>query len=437
MRAMLPVSASQFKVTGGIGTGIQGIVNTLNALGYEVDILLDRPVMNTDNSLEFSQHLNANFVELSSGKSYTHHNNIFMFRDTMNWDLVANFRDVIFHALQHNTYDLCVIQTSDAIFAAYSLELYRHMPLVFYTHDSNSVFPKHKADPIFNSSHYPLLQVAQSLPGVITATHTELNSIAMSGEGIDSKVLPLSISEPKLLEEYTGERTGILYIGRWEDRKQPNRFIKLIKDTGLPARVMTSEKSAYKFELALKEISDDYVVKHSIWGDEKVDFIKQCRVFYMPSKEESFGLAAYEALTQMSVVAHKKYDWVINFRDYDSFYAVDDKNITETVTSAYYNHNDSRKQIVKNEEEILKYWEAINYTPEQSANNRATVLSHDDFYLKDYFKSLNRKIGIEDIHTVLANRHRYTVTHTKTNTFFSKTGKEADEKKSQFDELFA
>lgn len=437
MRAMLPVSASHFKVTGGIGTGIQGMINTLNTLGYEVDILLDRPVINTDNSLEFAKNVNANIIELSSGHSYIKHKNVFAFRDTVNWDLVSNFRDVIFYALQHNTYDLCIVQTSDAIFATYGLELYRHMPLVFYTHDHNSVFPKETADAVFNSSYFPLLQVAQKLPGIITATHTELNAVAMSGAGIDANVLPLSISEPKLLEEYTGERIGALFIGRWEDRKNPKKFVKLIKDTGLPARIMTSKKSGEKFKIAFDQLGiKDYEIKTGIWGDEKVDFIKKCRVFYMPSKEESFGLAAYESLTQMPVVAHKKYDWVINFEDYDSFYAVDDENITETVMSAYYNHADSRTQILKNEKEILKFWESINYTPEQSFNKRATVLSHDDFYLKDYFKSLNRKIGIEDINTVLANRHNYTVTHTKTDTFFSKTGKIAEEKKSSFDELF-
>ena len=157
----------------------------------------------------------------------------------------------------------------------------------------------------------------------------------------------------------------------------------------------------------------------------------------MPSNEESFGLAAYETLTQMAVVAHKKYEWTKNFELYESFYAVEDDATNEMIQSLYYAENqNSLEHIQKHEEWILTRWK-FNYKQEQSNSTKATVLEHEDFWFHDYINSFDRRVGIDDIQSVLINRHHYTVTHTQDGTWFSKTGKSPIEKKSHFDDLFA
>ena len=59
----------------------------------------------------------------------------------------------------------------------------------------------------------------------------------------------------KVLEEHNKERSGVLWIGRWEPRKNPEEFIRVIKETKLPAKVITNTNGARKFEAALIEIA--------------------------------------------------------------------------------------------------------------------------------------------------------------------------------------
>ena len=124
----------------------------------------------------------------------------------------------------------------------------------------------------------------------------------------------MPMSERGLLTEYTGPRKGILFIGRWEEGKNPEAYIKVMKECQLPCKVMTSKSGVKKFEKAFSEAGiTDYEIKIAIVGQEKVDFIKSCKVFFMPALGENYPFAFSECLGHMPCVVLDNQEWSDNF----------------------------------------------------------------------------------------------------------------------------
>jgi glycosyltransferase involved in cell wall biosynthesis len=152
--------------------------------------------------------------------------------------------------------------------------------------------------------------------GITIGTQTARNNNELFSQGIaNSYELPIPMTEKGLLVENNKPREGVLWIGRWEPRKNPEEFIRAIKETGLPAKVITNTNGAKKFEEALKAIGAKYEIKIGIYGKEKVDFISSARVAYNPAIRESFGLAFYECMGQLPTVAIKGMSWLDNFNN--------------------------------------------------------------------------------------------------------------------------
>ena len=81
--------------------------------------------------------------------------------------------------------------------------------------------------------------------GLLIATHTEQNQKHINLPQV--RVVPLPLTEIKLLDPYNGPRSGVLWIGKWEDRKDPAAYVKCLAQTQLPARIITSPTSLPKF----------------------------------------------------------------------------------------------------------------------------------------------------------------------------------------------
>ena len=69
-------------------------------------------------------------------------------------------------------------------------------------------------------------------------TQSQKNVDEMTKYGAKNvSLLRMPLSERKLLEPNNGPRSGVLFIGRWEERKNPSAYIKVMKETGLPLKV--------------------------------------------------------------------------------------------------------------------------------------------------------------------------------------------------------
>jgi hypothetical protein len=242
--------------------------------------------------------------------------------------------------------------------------------------------------------------------------------------------LPIPISEPALLEEHHKQREGILFVGRWEEGKNPELFLELIEQTKLPAKVMTSANGAKKFEDRLKKIGVPYEIKVGIIGQEKVDFMTSARIAFNPSIVESYGMAFYEQHIQMPTLVLENQRWTNNFNS-DYFYTCNKKNMAEKAKELYdifekaerwYNLG-SLQHAQEQEATVFNKWNTCFNTFEAKKSNTNTAKICNETTIKhiDFISSLNRSIiCIDDVRSVLTNKHKFRVIYTDNDTYLTK-----------------
>ena len=255
---------------GGIGQFAKSFCELMDSHDIKVDIITDKQPQ--DN--EFVKSLKASVIAPVESLRYTEHSNIFMYGDTFCYERMANFRNAIINALEHNLYDALICNTYETVQVASTMGLEDCMQIIAYTHLESQIF-KDTKNPFLNSTN-DMMRKQLECNGIWLGTQSKFNESSMDFTNVWH--LPIPITEQALLEEYQGDREGILFVGRWEEGKNPDLFIDLIEQTKLPAKVMTSPNGVKKFEERLKKIGATYDVRASIVGQEKVDFIKSSRI---------------------------------------------------------------------------------------------------------------------------------------------------------------
>jgi len=431
------ISAQHLIPHGGIGQFAKGLIEMLDE--YQIDIILDKAPASSE------------FVELLAGKdnvkliyppqplSSQKHTKVHAFSETLNLERIINFRDSLMLALQTQIYDTIIINTPEALFSTYALGIQKFVQIVFYTHNENLVFKDASFAGVFNDSYDEIIGQSMRSDGITVGTQTPRNLDELVG--IKSKAwLPMPIPERDLLTPSIIEKSGVLFIGRWEERKNPKEFLRLIEETGLPAKVMTNENGAKSFEAALSKLGVPYEIKASIIGKEKVDFIKSAKVFYMPSKSESYGFALMEAIGHTHSIVLEEYPWHKNFDP--TFINVSAKKDVASLTKRLYNtpvHTANIDYVRSLDDQCKSIWVDFieSFNPKQSTSNSANITKHDEVLYADFISSLGRFASIEDVISVLSNRHKFTVSHSKEGTFLSKSGKTIQKSEGiSFDDIF-
>lgn len=422
-RCMLVVSSQQFNGTGGVGTSTSALCRMLYEIGYAVDIVMDKRPNKAHKAFAESITAYCGLFYPEEALSYNKHHNTFAFRDSLIMEQLVNFRLGIMSALKGRVYDLCIVQTTDAISPVFHLELQNYMTVVFYSHEYNSVFYSGSRDPVYNTAYRPWQRTMMTLPNVIVGTQTEENVVKLKANGILSAVcLPLPITEPQLFDSPNVsyiDKKGVLFIGRWEPRKDPKAYVKMIKETNLPARVMTSIKSKDKFIEAFKEAGiTDYVVKANLKGQAKVDFIHSTRCCYMPSKEESYGLVVYEAVASQPVITLNNYEWSKHHK-WSQHYRVDRSDVNEVVKKLYNTDANSRQECTQHENTIKDIWRALPITKAPSNPNNFNKEATNGWVI-EYNEGLGRRFTIEDHQSIQSSKYKFL--HTKNNTWYHNNG---------------
>jgi hypothetical protein len=298
--------------------------------------------------------------------------------------------------------------------------------IIAYTHLESQIFKDTKNPFLYNTN--VLMRQQLLTDNIYIGTQSKFNSLTLEDKG--SWHLPIPITERELLTEYNGEREGILFVGRWEEGKNPELFIDLIEQTKLPAKVMTSPNGVKKFEERLAKLGVKYDVRASIVGQEKVDFIKSSRIAFNPSTVESYGMAFYEQHIQLPTLVLENQRWTKNFND-EFFYYCNKKNMAEKATEVYGKFTDaeswygvgSLEHAKLIEKRVFGKWnDCFNeFNGRQSNSNTAKICSETTVKLQDYISGLDRKIiCIDDIRSVLTNKHKFRVIYTDDDTYLTK-----------------
>lgn len=415
------VSCQTLIAHGGIGQFAKSFCELMDEHHVKVDIITDKEPKHN----EFTQSLKANIIYPNQSLPYTTHSNIFMYGDTFCYERMANFRNAIVKALEHNLYDAFVCNTYESVQVASTMGLDDCIQIIAYTHLESQIF-KDTKNPFLHSTN-DMMRKQLECNGLWVGTQSKFNQISMSNGAWH---LPIPITERKLLEKHNNTREGILFVGRWEEGKNPELFIDLIEQTKLPAKVMTSPNGVKKFEERLKKIGVPYDIRASIVGQEKVDFITSARVAFNPSTVESYGMAFYEQITQLPTFCLENQRWTKNF-DGHFFFETNKKNMAQDVLGAYkmfetandwYSKGTLQYTIEKENTVFHKWNECFNkFLPKQSNNNTAKICEGNTVKLENYISELDRSvICIDDIRGVFTNKHKFRVIYTDKDTYLTK-----------------
>jgi hypothetical protein len=347
-----------------------------------------------------------------------------MYGDTFCYERMANFRNSIIKALESNLYDAFICNTYETIQVALTMGLEDCIQIIGYTHLESQIF-KDTKNPFLASTN-DMMRKQLECNSVWVGTQSKFNQLNLN----DAWHLPIPITERGLLEEHHKPREGVLFVGRWEEGKNPELFIELIEQTKLPAKVMTSPNGVKKFEERLKKIGVPYDVRASIVGQEKVDFITSARVAFNPSTVESYGMAFYEQHIQLPTVVLENQRWTRNF-DSQHFFTANKKNMADIVTELYNNVPDAKTWYANGilekhrstENSVFHKWnDCFNrFKSKESNTNTAKICNFGTVKLRDYIESLERKvICIDDIRSVLTNKHKFIVLYTDNDTYLTK-----------------
>lgn len=437
-RVMFVVAGVFLVPSGGIGHFTRGFLNMADHLDWVVDIVCDGPI--AKNSFADGIIADAGMVFLpEKPRSYAMHQQTHAFQESWNLEKCANFRDAIMQALAKNTYDMIVVNTNEALLSVMALGIDKQVSIVNYSHNANVVFRQTNPTKAVHGYQYEeiLLQLTK-MPGCKTGTQTERNVQELKTIGVDNGVhLPMPLSDLSFCQQNTipwKDREGILFIGRWENGKQPKEFLRVVKETGLPARVMTSLRGVQKFKDELDKIGVQHDVRGGIYGQEKVDFIRGSRVFYMPSIAESYGYAMLECMGQIPCFVLEDYPWWENF-DRNRMIVTTKQNVVKDILDVY---NIPNPMFVDSDYVLLEQLNVANkwrdFLEDWQKNERksvdssmAAISKKDDLFYHDHISSLGRSHGIEDVISVLNHLTNFHVSYTKEHTWLSRNDTDVPE----------
>jgi glycosyltransferase involved in cell wall biosynthesis len=406
---------------GGIGQFAKSFCGLMDEHNIKVDIITDKKPDDTD----FINSLKANIIYPNTSLSYTTHSGIFMYGDTFCYERMSNFRNSIIEALETNLYDAFICNTYETVQVASTMGLDDVIQIIAYTHLESQIFKDTKNPFLYNTN--VLMRQQLETNGIYVGTQSKFNQLNISDTTYH---LPIPITEKSLLEEHHKPREGILFVGRWEEGKNPDLFLDLIEQTKLPAKVMTSANGAKKFEERLKKIGVLYDIRVGIIGPEKVDFMTSARVAFNPSTVESYGMAFYEQHIQMPTLVLENQRWTNNFNK-NFFYTCTKKNMVDKAKELYnifekaerwYNLG-SLQYAQEQEANVFHKWNACfnTFEAKKSNSNTAKILENTTIKYNEFIDDLGRSlICIDDVRSVLTNKHKYRVIYTDDNTYLTK-----------------
>ena len=320
------------------------------------------------------------------------------------------------------------------------MTLNKDIPVVFYTHLHSMIFRKEQNfSDVFLDSYHNFYNKHMEFSDIYIGTQSVKNINELSSYGASNCVLlKMPMSERGLLERYKGPRKGVLFIGRWEEGKNPEAYIRVMKECGLPCKVMTNSNGAKKFEKAFSDAGiTDYEIRAGITGQEKVDFIRSSDTFFMPSLRANYPFAFLECLGHMLCVVLDTQDWSDNF-DSQYYHKVNIKNASQLIKTIYGGEQLSSAlgYVKKLDEEVSQGWIRFlfDFEPRKAKTNSAKINQHTTIKYGDYIKSLNRShLAREDIESVLTNRHKFRIIYTDNDTYLTQ---EPDYEPTEEENLF-
>lgn len=255
-------------------------------------------------------------------------------------------------------YDHILVNDYESLYAAMLTGLVNIMPVSYITHIplKSQIYPE-----MFGELENLILQ--HSKLSVITQLDTNKSDYTCAEKMVTA---PLPITDERFLVPYHGPRDGILFIGRYETRKAPEKFIEFVKRfPGTKVKILSGGKNPK--EKWQKVLSDAGVTNlefgHKLTGEEKVRFIQSACLAYHPSSNESFGLCALETLYSCPTILSDA-PWADYFMKFPFSMRLADFNMDMMIG---FNHKKQIERMIElHRKPTMEAWQNILFTRQSS-----------------------------------------------------------------------
>jgi glycosyltransferase involved in cell wall biosynthesis len=356
-RIWFVISSQNLGPHGGVGTFFSGFAAFCNKHNYKLDLILDTDVRHVMHGI-LKQWPDINYCCPENALGYREHDKWCSFtKERTNTARILNFQNAMRIAAQYHLPDVIISNAPESNYAVLNDGWHYLIPTVFYTHLDHTVhWNMGNGFVPFHPSMTDSLQTTFLNPKIHVGTQTKNNveTIHKHMKNINPNVicLPLICEQEfwDISATNNQNKDGILFIGRYEPRKNPELFLKTFGNfnrdrlqKNLPlvkARVLTNKTGEGKWREAFDSLNIpnlEYDIQHSLTGIPKLNFIKNNRVALITSKLESFGYAALEALHFMPTILISDFAWTQNFIEYGAI-LVDEKNVLDILESTYANN---------------------------------------------------------------------------------------------------
>lgn len=331
-RIAMFMSVGDFAVRSGIGSWCLSFLHIAKANNWKVDIITTDNVFSMRKSAEFANLFDCE-IKYPLDKEKSRNPWTISLEGLQIADVLA-YEQTFVEQAKTVLYDMAISNNPESLFALMNLGILDHLHTVYITHSPHLVWSENTTkykNPYWYNFERNLLQNDK----VTIGTHTT-NNVETLKDMFDQHpvVFPTHSTVNELLIKDLSVKSGVLFIGRYEDRKNPKMFIDMIKETGLPAKILCGSKhDKWHAEFEKAGITDYTIVKAT--GKAKADFINSAKVAYHPANSESFGLGAFETAHQVFTILPEEHSWTQAFKDFPSVKIVSKSDINKTITKLY------------------------------------------------------------------------------------------------------
>jgi len=415
-------------VNRGIATYVNGWLEWGLRNNVQVDVISDGIESNIENNQFDRYRSTSNWISPGQQSNAASDNKITMRSPIIRLKDSVDLRTALLEALTRYSYDALILSTIDTFFTAISLGLHVEHPNLYYvTHSVEDVgfenrdFTAPLTRVLLEGLDIKIITQADFIANVLTSTTTIS----------EDRIFPLTpfLGQPELLKFNDNEnRRGILYIGPYEARKNPEIFIMACKQSNKPAIVITpSQKSADKFKKRFLEEGIEHEIHVALTGQTKVEAIKQAALAIIPSVNETFCYTAFEAAHMCPTIVPSNRPWSVIHKDWCIL--IDEQDIALKVDEHYNKpvSEETRQALLQvHKQSDLRARELIELPfNEESHNNALTKIldKQGEITVKQFFDSRPSK-ALDEIFYVmrLANHKDYEITQTLSDTIIKKKG---------------
>jgi len=427
---------SKFFYPCGIGVFLLSCVKIFKEYNWRICLIVNSPFKNSIKDLNLED-LNIYFNE--NPIKITEHRQIFQFEEGIQYENVINYRKSFTESLKENIFDLLICNDVESVLCVQNFGLQKYIHVLYYTHCHSiiqySEIHNSNTD-VFSKQYIDFLKNVKLLPGINFATQSELNNKLLDGNCI---VLPILYEEK--YNPNISENEGILFIGRWDDRKNILFFFDVINklkkkyNCEYKIKIITKENNKIKFKNKFKEINyNNFEIYANLNEQEKINIISNSKVLFYPLKLEAYCIVIKECMPYIHCLLMKEYGW---WKMWDGFVNVTDREEVVDDLFNLYNEPIDRNTLLNNSIKLnnidKNYWGEYLLNLRNKNIENIEINNKSAFYkyllnggtkLKDFFTRLNREPYLSDFLQIYKLKNRFYIKENITFNFIKENKKE-------------